>query len=95
VLGYNANEVSMNSVNVSIELPRSVLTSLRLEPESFGKELRLAAAVKWYEVGMISQSKAAEVAGLSRAEFLTALGRFSVSPFQYDATEIKTESSDG
>jgi predicted HTH domain antitoxin len=81
-------------VNVSIELPRSVLTTLRLEPESFGKELRLAAAVKWYEIGMISQSKAAEVAGVSRAEFLTALGRFSVSPFQYNADEIKAESTD-
>lgn len=84
----------MNNVNVSIELPRSVLTTLRLEPESFGKELRLAAAVKWYEIGMISQSKAAEVAGVSRAEFLTALGRFSVSPFQYNADEIKAETTD-
>jgi predicted HTH domain antitoxin len=84
----------MNNVNVSIELPRSVLTTLRLEPESFGKELRLAAAVKWHEIGMISQSKAAEVAGVSRAEFLTALGRFSVSPFQYNTDEIKAESTD-
>ena len=84
----------MNNVNVSIELPRSVLSTLRLEPESFGKELRLAAAAKWYEIGMISQSKAAEVAGVSRAEFLTALDRFSVSPFQYNAEEIKAESAD-
>ena len=43
---------------------------------------------------MVSQSKGAEVAGLPRAEFLTALERFSVSPFQSSADEIKAESTD-
>ena len=84
----------MTNVNVSIELFRSVLTTLRLEPKSLGKEMRLAAAVKWYERGMLPPSKAGEVAGVSREEFLTALGRFSVSPFQYNADEIKAESTD-
>lgn len=36
----------------------------------------------------LSQEKAASIAGLSRAEFVDALGRFGVSPFQYDANEI-------
>ena len=84
----------MNNVNVSIEFPRSVLTALRLEPESFCKEMRLAATIKWHEMGMVSQAIAAEVAGISRAEFLTALGRFSVSPSQYSTDEIKAESAD-
>jgi predicted HTH domain antitoxin len=54
-------------------------------------EMRLAVAVKWYEMQRISQAKAAEVAGLSRSEFLAALARFDVSSFQYDADEIVAE----
>ena len=50
--------------------------------------MRLAAAVKWYETGRISQDKAAEIAGMSRAEFIRALSAFSVSPFQETADEI-------
>ncbi|MBD1211279.1 MAG: UPF0175 family protein [Dolichospermum circinale Clear-D4] len=35
--------------------------------------MRLAAAVKWYEVGIVSQSKGSQIAGVSRHEFLEAL----------------------
>jgi predicted HTH domain antitoxin len=55
------------------------------------REMRLAAAAKWYEVGLISQGKAAEVAGVSRAEFLLALARLGVSPFQSDADDLAHE----
>jgi predicted HTH domain antitoxin len=81
----------MDTISVSVELPRSALSALRQDPSNFVHEMRLAAAVKWYEMRLISQSKAAQVAGVSRAEFLTALSRFSVSPFQYDADEIIQE----
>ena len=42
-------------------------------------------------LGRVSQSKAAEVAGVSRTEFFDALGRYGVSPFQYTAEEIIRE----
>ena len=63
------------------------------ELEDFARELRLAAAVKWYELKMLSQERAAHVAGLSRAEFLEALGRFRVSPFQYSPDEVWEEAA--
>jgi predicted HTH domain antitoxin len=81
----------MDMVQVSIELPREVFSALRKDPAGFVREMRVAAAVKWYENRMISQSKAAEIAGLSRAEFIKALNQFKVSPFQYDSDEIVAE----
>jgi predicted HTH domain antitoxin len=78
-------------VQVTIEMPEEALGALRKAPQDFARELRLAAAVKWYEMRLLSQERAASVAGLSRAEFLDALGRFGVSPFQYGADEILAE----
>jgi len=44
--------------------------------------------VKWYEMGMVSQEKGAQIAGLNRSSFIDALGRFGVSPFQESADDI-------
>ncbi|MCY3664661.1 MAG: UPF0175 family protein [Gemmatimonadetes bacterium] len=78
-------------VTVTFELPEDVLSSVRKDPDHFTQELRLAAAVKWYEMGLVSQSRAAEISGLSRSEFISALGRFEVSIFQYNMDEIAEE----
>jgi predicted HTH domain antitoxin len=84
-------EIIMDTIQVSIELPRELFSALRQDPEGFVREMRLAAAVKWYEQKKVSQAKAAEVAGLSRSDFITALNQFGVTPFQYDANEIISE----
>lgn len=78
-------------VQMTIEIPEEALRALRKSPQDFARELKLAAAVKWYELKLLSQERAARVAGVSRAEFLDALGRFGVSPFQYGADEILEE----
>ena len=82
------------SVALKLEMPDGAFSALHKSPDEFGRELRLAAAVKWYEITAISQEKAAEIAGLSRVDFMEALGRFRVSPFQYGYQEVLAELSD-
>lgn len=67
----------------SIELPGSAFSALRKTPAEFIQEMKYAAVVKWYEAEMISQDKAAEIAGLSRYDFLNLLARYQVSALQY------------
>jgi predicted HTH domain antitoxin len=84
----------MNTVKLTLELPRSIFSVLRQDPDHLLREMRLAAAVKWYETQQVSQSKAAEIAGISRAEFLSALERFEVTPFQLTSDELIREIGD-
>lgn len=44
---------------IPMQLPESVFSALGKNPEDFVEEMRIAAAVKWYELSEISQGKAA------------------------------------
>ncbi len=79
---------------LTLQMPESVFATLQQAPDEFAQELRVAAAVKWYELGRVSQGRAAEIAGLSRAAFIDALARYRVSPLQYTAEELAEELRD-
>lgn len=78
----------VDMVRIEFDVHEGALASVRQDPATFTRELRIAAAVKWYELGRISQGRAAEIAGLSRVEFIDALGRYGVSPFQETEEEL-------
>ena len=77
--------------SVTLELPEEVLLALRQSPEEFARELRLAAAVHWYERGQVSQEKAAQIAGLDRTDFLMALAREQADAFVVDFEDLDRE----
>lgn len=77
------------TTEITIFVPDDAFSALRTNRESFAREMLLAACAKWYELGLVSQSKAAEVAGVSRQEFMSALLKFNVSPFQESISDIK------
>ncbi|MCB1158444.1 MAG: UPF0175 family protein [Leptospiraceae bacterium] len=67
----------------TIQLPETAFATFRKTPDEFIKELKIAAVIKWYELGEISQNKAAEIAELSRSEFIEVLHKYKVSVIQY------------
>ena len=76
-----------------LDLPESTFSSLRLSPAQYIDEMRRAAAVKWYEMRRISQGKAAELCGVSRAQFIRILGDYRVSVLQDDPASLASEVS--
>ncbi|MEM7585549.1 MAG: UPF0175 family protein [Acidobacteriota bacterium] len=74
---------------VQVQFDTDIFTTLRRTPEEVAEELRLAAAARWYALGLVSQGKGAEIAGLSRAEFIDALSASGVSPVQETIDEIR------
>jgi len=74
-----------------MEIPDGVFAAMRNNPEDFAKEMRLAAAAKWYEQGKVSQEIAAWIAGLNRTDFLLALARMGMNSFQVDFKDLDQE----
>ena len=58
---------------VTLRLPDKVFQLLQRPPEEIVQAVRLAAAIHWYERGVLPQDKALEIAGLERRDFLRAL----------------------
>lgn len=76
---------------ITVQFPEHIFASLRLSPDEFTRELRLAAAIHWYQRGAVSQERAAEIAGLDRTDFLLALASEKVDVFAVNLDELRAE----
>lgn len=77
--------------SVTLDYDKSLFSALRLSPNEFAREIRVASAVQWYFEETVSQGKAAELAGLSRIVFLEELHRRKIPACQATMDELKEE----
>jgi predicted HTH domain antitoxin len=76
---------------ITIEVPDQLPPELDGSNEDLAREFRLAAAIFWYDHGLISQGKGAEIAGLTRSEFIDALSAARVDVLQVTPEGLRTE----
>ena len=81
----------MAAQHITVDIPEKVLLAEKTDAHAFGKELRVLAAVKVFEMGRLSSGRAAELAGMSRVEFLLSLSRYSVFPLASELHDLEEE----
>ena len=79
-------------MTITVDLSDSAIKALdaKTSDDAVAK-LRLAAAMKLYELGRLSTGAAADLAGLGRVEFLDRLAEFGVNAFQESPEELAHE----
>ena len=78
---------------ISIDIPESVLLAEKTDEQAFAREISMLVAVKLYELGRLSSGQAAELAGMSRVEFLLELGRYKVFPLEAELKDMERKNA--
>ncbi len=85
----------MSTTTTPQRFPASLPEDFRLAVQRTDSELdhhlRLMASLKMFEPGQISSGKGAQLAGISRVDFLQTCGRYRVSIFNYPPEELEKE----
>ena len=76
---------------IILDIPEESLISLKLSQDTAADELRMAAAVKLYELGRLSSGAAAQLAGIPKVVFLSKLADYGVDTFQLTEEDLLKE----
>lgn len=79
----------MNSI--VLDIPSETLLALNVPLEEAGAALRMAAAVKLFELGQLSSGAAARLAGVPRVVFLSRLADYGADTFRVTEEQLQSE----
>lgn len=76
---------------ITLQIPDETLLALKVTPENLPAEVRLAAAMKLFELGRLSAGAASKLAGIPRPVFLAKLADYGVTTFRLTETELRED----
>jgi predicted HTH domain antitoxin len=76
---------------ITIEIPDDTLLALKVSEAGVEETLRMAAAVKLFELGRLSSGAAARLAGVPRVVFLSRLADYGVDTFRLTEEDLDKE----
>jgi len=76
---------------IVLDISAETLLALKVPLEEAGEALRMAAAVKFFELGRLSSGAAARLAGVPRVVFLSRLADYGVNSFDLTEDQLARE----
>jgi predicted HTH domain antitoxin len=78
-------------LSLTIEYPEKLLDALQTTRQDFEREVKMAMAVKLYELKRLSSGMAAALAGVDRVSFLLSLHRYGTPVIDLDDDELVSD----
>jgi predicted HTH domain antitoxin len=81
----------MNILNINVPISEEVLFILKKDEKSLQKEITSILALQFFKEKRLSLGKSAELAGMTKNEFVEFLGKHEIAIYQYTEKELTHE----
>jgi predicted HTH domain antitoxin len=81
----------MNILNINVPISEEVLFILKKDEKALQKEFATILAVQFFKEKRLSLGKSAELAGMTKNEFVEFLGKHEIDIYQYTEEELTHE----